>query len=876
MNTTNLLATKFYIPASRVGLVVRPRLLEGLQRGLAENRKLTLISAPAGYGKSILVAEWIANLQSPLETSQSKISWLSLDESDNQPNRFFTYFVAALRQGDELFCADLFATLQSGQVPPPDVLVTALVNEMLAWKTPHFLVLDDFHHIQDTAILDALTALLTHQPPDCHLVLVTREDPPLPLARLRARGQLTEIRAADLRFSEPEAARLLQDGLHLELSAGDVARLTERTEGWVAGLHLAGVSLQGHENPAAFVQTLSGSHRFILDYLTEEAIKTQPPDVQEFLLKTSILSRLSGDLCEAVTGRTNSARLLEDLLTANLFIIPLDDEGRWYRYHHLFAELLQHKARRECADCLPDLHQRASLWHESQGNPGIAIEHGLQASDFERVAMLMARHHWDLINQGYGRAMETWLQSIPMALLAKCPQIYLSIVWGQMLRGDFAKMEPYLEMAQSSLASLPPDTPETCVAWADMYVLQSTLAQVNGRLAEALELAEKARALIPPDDLRLVGLASLAFGAAYRLMGRFEQAHEHLLAAIQTANAIDDHTTAMVSMAHLSLLLWPLGRLRYISGKIEQSIARAESVNGIAPLMIGAVHAVLGQVYYEWDRIAQARELLQRGIHLATLSGHSASLVYGKVHLARLYQGVGDMENAALCLREADDALNKNPTPGWVRPDWLAQKVSLLITQGNLKEAESALKSAGIPAEAPVTYRTDVIHLAWLRWMIASRHPDAFSLAERIVHSAESDGRNGTLIHALVLGARAGGGAEWLARARQLGEPEGYQRVFLDEADEKMQDEFGRMKNSPSNQASGDGVHPSSFLISSLTERELEVLHLLVEGLTYAQMAERLVVSVNTVRYHVKGVYGKLGVEKQVQAVERGRELGLI
>ncbi|MFO7585506.1 MAG: AAA family ATPase, partial [Anaerolineales bacterium] len=842
MNTTNLLATKFHIPPRRVGLVARPRLLEGLLRGLDESRKLTLISAPAGYGKTTLVTEWLSNLQSKIKNRQSPISWLSLDDPDNQPDRFFTYFVAALRQGDESFCADLFATLQSGQVPPPDVLVTALVNEMLAWKTPHFLVLDDFHHIQDTAILDALTALLTHQPPDCHLVLVTREDPPLPLARLRARGQLTEIRAADLRFLENEAAHLLLDSLRLELSAADVSRLTERTEGWVAGLQLAGVSLQGRENPAAFVQTLSGSHRFILDYLTEEALKTQPPDVQDFLLKTSILPRLSGDLCEAVTGRTDSASLLERLLTANLFIIPLDDEGRWYRYHHLFAELLRHKLRRECPDCLPELHQRASLWNESQGNSGVAIEHALQANDFERVAALMVRHHWDLINQGYGRAMETWLQSIPAALLhANCPQVYLSIVWGQMLRGDFVQMGPYLEMAEAGLANLPPDTPETRVAQAEMFVLQSTLAQVHGKLPESLELADKARVLVPANDLRLSGLTSLAFGAAYRQMGRFEQSHEHLLSAIQSANAIDDHTTAMVAMAHLSLMLWPLGRLCYVAEKAEQAIARAESVSGIAPLMIGAVHAVLGQIYYEWDRIEAARESLLHGIRMAALSGHSASLVYGRVHLARLYQGQGDLAQAAQCLREAEQVLNTSTTPVWVRPDWLAQKASLLVVRGELKEAESVLKLAGIPAEAPVTYRTDVIHLAWLRWMLAIRHPEAFSLAERITHSAESDGRNGTLIHALVLGSRAGG-AEWLARARQLGEPEGYQRVFLDEADEKMQDEFGRMKNSPSNQASGDGVHPSSFLISPLTERELEVLRLMTEGLTYAQMADRLVV----------------------------------
>ena len=854
---TNLIATKFHIPPRRPGAVMRSRLLDQLQRGLEENRKLTLISAPAGYGKSILAAEWISTLQTSSGNQKPAIAWLSLEEADNQPHRFFTYFVAALRRGEDAFCVDLFATLQAGQVPPSDALVTALVNEMLAWQTPHFLVLDDFHHIQDKVILDALITLLTHQPPDCHLVLVTREDPPLPLARLRAQGQLTEIRAADLRFLAEEAAQMLQNGLHLELSAADVAHLTERTEGWAAGLQLAGVSLQGRENPRAFVQTLSGGHRFILDYLTEEALKTQPPEVQDFLLKTSILPRLSGDLCEAVTGRADSVTLLEQLLSANLFIIPLDDEGRWYRYHHLFAELLQHKVRREHADYLPELHQRASLWHETQDNPGSAVEHALHAIDFERAVKLMVRHHWDLINHGRGSTMEVWLQSIPAELHTNCPQIHLSIVWGQMLRGDFAKMQPYLAMAEAGLANLPPDEPETQVARADMFVLKSTLAQVQGKLPEALELAEKARLLVPVNDLRLTGLTSLAFGAAYRQMGRFEQSQEHLLAAIQSANAINDHTTAMVAMAHLSLMLWPLGRLRYIAEQAEQAIMRAESVSGIAPLMIGAVHAVLGQIYYEWGRIEEARESLLHGIHLAALSGHSASLVYGRVHLARLYQAQGNLEQAAQCLNEAEEVLNRNTTPAWVRPDWLAQKACLLVTLGKLAEAQAILQSAGIPAEAPIAYRTDVIHLAWLRWMLTSRHPDAFSLAERIVHSAESEGRNGTLIHALVLGAWAGGGEDWLARARQIGEPEGYQRVFIDEAD------CEKPVTSPD-------------LIEQLTERELEVLRLMTERLTYAQMAERLVVSINTVRYHVKGVYGKLGVEKQVQAVEKARELGLI
>jgi LuxR family transcriptional regulator, maltose regulon positive regulatory protein len=847
MNTTNLLATKFFIPASPLKAVVRLNLLARMDTALSH--PLALVSAPAGYGKSTFVVQWLKQQHHPF-------AWLSLEESDDQYSRFFTYFVAAMRRVDDAFCTELFATLQAGQVPPPDLLLSTLVNEILAWNSPHFLVLDDFHHIQDTAILDTMTALLSHQPPNFHLVLVTREDPPLPLARLRARGQLTEIRAADLRFSEVEASGLLRDGLRLELSTADVARLTERTEGWAAGLKLAGVSLQGRENPGAFVQSLSGSHRYILDYLTEEALKSQPPDVHDFLLETSILPRLSGDLCDAVTGRTDSADLLERLLAANLFIIPLDDQRHWYRYHHLFAELLQHKLRRERVGGLSELHRRTSKWLETQGEIGLAVEHASHAGDYDRMAELMARHHWDLINRGYGRTMESWLQSIPESLHAHRPQIYLSIVWGQILHGNFAQMGPYLAMAQASLANLPPETPEVCAAQADLFVLQSTLAQVQGKLPEALELAEKARALAPAGDLRLSGLTSLAFGAAYRQMGSFEQSRQHLLDAIQSASMVDDHTTAMVAMAHLSLMLLPLGWLHYLAAKAEQAIAYTESVSGIAPLMIGAVYAVLGRIYYEWNHLEKAHELLLHGIRLASFSGHNASLVYGKVHLARLHQGLGDLETAALHLREAEEALMRG-APAWVRPDWLAQKVSLLVIQGRLDEAEVALKSSGIPSEAPVTYRTDVIHLAWLRWMIASRHPDAFSLAERIVHSAKSEQRNGTLIYALVLGARAGGGSEWLDCARQHAEPEGYERVFIDEAGDT------RPVTSPD-------------LVEQLTEREFEVLRLLAEGMTYAQIAKQLVVSVNTVRYHVKGVYGKLGVEKQVQAVERGRELGLI
>ncbi|NLW72135.1 MAG: tetratricopeptide repeat protein, partial [Chloroflexi bacterium] len=378
----------------------------------------------------------------------------------------------------------------------------------------------------------------------------------------------------------------------------------------------------------------------------------------------------------------------------------------------------------------------------------------------------------------------------------------------------------------------------------------------QGHATEALSLAEKARMLTPEDNTRLIGSTALALGVAYRMEGRFDEAIASLEEALQSAQTIDDHVTALVAVEHLALIWFQLGQLRRLIHEAEFAIKRTEIISQVAPMMIGTVHAVIGQVYYEWNQIETAREMLLHGLRMAQLSGQPTSVIYVCIYLARLCQETGDLEAAARYLDEASDALAQGG-PSWARLDLVAQQVNLLMSQGNPAEAETRLRATGIPAEAPVTFRTDLIHLAWLRWMISCRHPGAFALAKRIVQSAESQGRHGTMIQALVLGAKAGGGAAWLARARQLGEPEGYQRIFIDVTFHK------------------NGV-ACPELIEQLTMREMEVLRLLAEGLSYAEIAARLVVSVNTVRFHVKKVYGKLGVEKQTQAVDRGRELGLI
>ena len=764
--TLDLRTTKLFQPTLTGRWVDRECLMPRLTHSLEGGRSLTLVSAPAGYGKSTLVSAWLAKLALPA-------AWLSLDEMDDDLGRFMLYLIAAIQRVEPAFCEELFATLQAGQLPPGDMLVTILTNEMSGWADRRILVLDDFQCIQNNLILAMLSHFLAHQPRLLHLVILTREDPALPLARLRARGQMTEIRAVDLRFTESEAGQLLREVLQLNLTHEDIVCVTERTEGWAAGLQLVGISLQGRANPGTFIQTLGGSHRFILDYLTEEALKTQPPDVQDFLLETSILPRLNGELCDAVVGRTDSANLLERLLAANLFITPLDDDGHWYRYHQLFADLLLHKLRRESPACLPELHRRASVWHESRDMPAASIEHALVGGDEARSVTLLEKYGWRLLTQGHSRTLTKWVQMLPETRRNGSSKLNPFIVWGKILHGEYQQAAPYLAAAQSTLKNLPPDAPEACALQTDILALQSFMAQAQGKAPEALALAEKARATAPEEDVRLAASTALAFGVACRTAGRFDEAVDLLEEAIHAAHAIDDHITAMVAVAHLSLIWYPLGRLRRLAEIAELAIERAETISRIAPIMLGSVHAVLGQVYYEWDRVDQARESLLHAIRLASLADQPASLIYSKVSMARLCQGEGDLESSARYLREAGDVLAQGG-PSWARLDWVAQQVSLLVAQNNLAEAEALLSATGIPVEAPVIYRTDVIHLAWLRWMIACRHPGAVSLAERIVHSAGAGKRAGILIQALILGAKAGCGADWLARARQLARPEGY------------------------------------------------------------------------------------------------------
>jgi LuxR family maltose regulon positive regulatory protein len=648
--------------------------------------------------------------------------------------------------------------------------------------------------------------------------------------------------------------------------------------------------MQGRDNPAAVISSLSGGHRHILSYLTEEVLKKQTPSVQDFLLQTSILSKLNADLCNAVTRRSDAAALLEQLLASNLFLIPLDDEGCWYRYHHLFADLLLGILSRSQPKLLKELHIRSAEWLEHQHMPLDAIDHALAAEDFARAAALLEAHTWTLLNQGYVRRVETWMQSLPAEWRAQSLRTNLGFAWMHLLRGKFAQVLPHLQQVETALenASVNDDLR------AEYLALKANLMQSQGRIPDAIEQAQKALTIAPAANVRVLGLAYLGLGAGYRQAVQFDQALDALQQAIRFSRESGDSVTGALATTHLILMGLQHGRLRFAEDISLQMIEQMERLVGAVPPIIGAVYGALGLVHYERNQIERAREHFLRGIQLGTFLGHHASLVYTKLNLARLLQAEGDLDGVAQNLRETMDLIQTG-APGWLKPNWLARQVQYDLAVDNLMEAESVLRQSGVTA-GQVTHAADEIQLAYVRIMLRRGKEadlkDGIQLAEKVLALAESGQRNNTSMQALVLGALihdklgdAKSASAWMERALALGEPEGYNRLFVDEGaavasilQRLAKTDYIRalLAAIPAAERPSPKPRPADGLIEPLSERELEVLHLLVHGLKYTEIAEQLVVSVNTVRFHIKSMYGKLSVDKQAKAIERARDLGLI
>ncbi|HLO30919.1 MAG TPA: LuxR C-terminal-related transcriptional regulator [Anaerolineales bacterium] len=946
-----ILATKLYIPPPPPKVVVRTRLIERLNEGLSTG--VILISAPAGFGKTTLVSEWVdhsrldAEKDSKIENRKivnrkseilNRVAWLSLDEEDSNPARFLTYLVAALQTVAPKLGEGALDVLQSPQPPPSESILTALLNEIISLPDGLILVLDDYHVIDSKAVDEALTFLVEHLPPRMHLVITTREDPALPIPRLRARRQLIELRAADLRFTASEAAEFLDQVMNLHLPAEDVATLEDRTEGWIAGLQLAALSMQGHRDVAGFIQAFAGDHRYIVDYLVEEVLQRQPEPIRNFLLQTSILDRLNGPLCDAVIGQEDSRARLEALQRGNFFLIPLDDKRHWYRYHHLFADVLRMHLMAEQPDRVPALHRRASEWYEQNGSAADAIRHALAGGDFERAAGLMELA-WTALRKSRQDAMFFgWLKALPDELLRYRPVLSVAQAHALLSIGELEGVENRLRDAERWLDSTAEararsdasqGAPAAGMVVVDkeefrrlpgtIAIARAGLSLARGDVPSTVKYARLALDVAPEDDHVTRGGAAGFLGLASWTSGDLEAAYRTFadgMASLQKAGNISDAINGATTLAAIRIAQ---GRLHDAMRTYEQALQLARergtpAVRGTADIYVG-----MSELEREHNDLHAATQHLLRSREMGEHTGFPQNRYRWLVAMARIREAQGDLDGALDLLDEAERLYMSDFSPN-VRPI-AARKARVWVVQGRSGEALGWASEQGLSAEDELSYLREFEHITLARILLARYKSDrsdssireATGLLERLLNAAQEGGRTGNVIEILVLQALAHqapgdnlAALLPLGKALTLAEPEGYVRMFLDEGEpvrSLIEDLRGKIADDSFAVSGSQPVEllpyidrllqsfstgQSSILpienrkstientLEPLTERELEILRLFKTELSGPEIARELVIGLSTVRTHTKGIYSKLNVNNRRAAVKRAEELKLI
>jgi LuxR family maltose regulon positive regulatory protein len=888
-----------------------------LKLGEAMNRqcRLILVSAKAGSGKTTLVSEWLQQQERPAV-------WLSLDSNDNEPRRFCSYLVAALQQLDSMIGQTVLSQLEFPQLPPAEALVVELVNDLASRSIPFILVLDDYHLIQNEWVHQAVGFLTEHQPPEVQLILITRVDPPLPLARMRGRGQVTEIRDHDLRFTVTEVAQFLNEVMELSLSIEAVSALEGRTEGWIVGLQMAAISLQGRQQDGdltGFIEAFSGTNRYILDYLMEEVLNQQSTIVQDFLIETAILERMCGDLCDSVRfgdveSQDNldgaisrqgdavpgdSQTILDQLERSNLFVMALDDERYWYRYHHLFADLLKSTLRQErSAEEIRQLHRRASRWHQDGGSLEEAMTHTIAAQDFERAAALINEYYSSMFSRSEVPVLLGWIEKLPDEIVRGHPWIDVYRAYTLALTSQTEQAESLLDEVEKRIN---PDVQRVSELLGHIAAIRSYTANLRGDAARVTEMAALSKENLTEANLIAQGMADYALADTYIASDDMDSANQALLDMLRVGEKKGGLLVIISALCELANIKKALGRLNQAEDLYARAYQWMVARNGLESRLRCAYEFGLADLLRERNQLDSAHEHVMTGIeYRRRLGGY---LVVGDLALMHVLQAQGDVVGALEALRSAEQFMQTYDFHLAVSIEFKTARVLQWLTVGDVETASHWAEECRGGSEL------EQITLARLR-LAQGRTADAQRLLDEQQVLAEAGGRTGRLIQILALQAivlKAQGylnqAESALSQAIYLARSEGYQRIFLDLGRplfELLERSVARGKGTKAQdtesgpvtrgyeldlmeafQQEGElqTVYAPSLpggMIDPLTEREQEVLRLLAEGISNKEIASRLVVAPSTVKQHLKSIYSKLEVHSRTQAVARGQELDLL
>ena len=928
-----LLATKLYIPAVRPGAVSRPQLVEHLRAGMSG--KLTLISGPAGFGKTSLVQDWVSGIDLP-------VAWLSLDEGDNHLNRFFSYLLAAFQQIDTAIGQSILNILNSPERPPIRALITTLVNNIAISAPPFIIVLDDYHHINDISIHEALRSFVEHQPDPVHLVVITREDPPLPLARLRAQGQMNEVRASHLRFTAQEADRFLNHLMGLGLSKEEVATLTIRTEGWIAGLQLAALTLRDQTDCSSFVQAFTGTDRHVMDYLVEEVLSCQSAEIQEFLIQTSLLHRLSGPLCDAVIGKNGggggeSQAILEYLEQANLFVVPLDNQRVWYRYHHLFAQLLRARLHQVFPDLISTLYSKAANWCQQQGLIQEAMNYALAGADWELAADWLEQNAVSYLSSGEIASLVGWIEGLPKEVIHRRPKLSIELAWALTFANRLEEVEPLLHNTEISLdSSLENETSpaglltenDRRVIRASVALLRAYITLVSGNPSRAIQLANKVKQLLPDGNPVRSGCAREVMythwmsGYAYRSLGELSGAIDSFTQAVHYSRQTGQLWQTTVAKTDLAIVYRHRGQLNKAAHLFHEILHFADSYGVGNHSYLGRVESNLSLIYLEQNKLDEALHYASNGVASTQYWQSTLHLAGTLAHLALVQLALGDLKGAARSVHHADQARREYKVLPIVNSVVDYAQVRLWLRQGNLAAAERWVDEFRIanrdkidsrwPAdeslEVNLTTLARVLLAKWKERSDQALYEECRRLLDQLSDTFKSGERTNALIEigalqSILLFSRErtrqntlpptnnhSKALKALATTLELAEPEGYVRIFVDEGQPMAEllyqvaaqgifpEYCGKLLTAFPEAEITQGASPTAMeeLIEPLSEREVEVLQLISEGLSNSEIALRLSLSLNTIKGHTRNIYSKLNVNSRTQAISRAKALGIL